>query len=130
SVRFFRTLSSAPATGAFARRRPSDRVPASRGPDRQKNGLKLNLTRLPHADPSARPGFALQKRKDQMLNLNRRRALGLMGAATGSLILPRMSFAQGARRSITIAVQKISNNNTLDVWYEQSNVGERVFFPN
>nr|WP_252869759.1 ABC transporter substrate-binding protein [Brucella pituitosa] len=34
------------------------------------------------------------------------------------------------RRSITIAVQKITNNNTLDIWNEQSNVGERVFFPN
>ncbi len=31
---------------------------------------------------------------------------------------------------MTIAVQKITNNNTLDVWNEQSNVGERVFFPN
>jgi peptide/nickel transport system substrate-binding protein len=27
-------------------------------------------------------------------------------------------------------VQKITNNNTLDIWNEQSNVGERVFFPN
>lgn len=31
---------------------------------------------------------------------------------------------------MTIAVQKITNNNTLDIWNEQSNVGERVFFPN
>jgi len=29
---------------------------------------------------------------------------------------------------VTIAVQKITNNNTLDIWNEQSNVGERVFF--
>lgn len=65
-----------------------------------------------------------------MLKLNRRRALGLMGAATGSLVLPRLSFAQGSRPSITVAVQKITNNNTLDIWAEQSNVGERVFFPN
>ena len=65
-----------------------------------------------------------------MLNLNRRRALGLMGAATGSLILPRMAFSQGKRPSITIAVQKITNNNTLDIWHEQSNVGERIFYPN
>ncbi len=62
--------------------------------------------------------------------ITRRHSLGLFGAAAGSLILPRRPFAQGARRSITIAVQKISNNNTLDVWHEQSNVGERVFFPN
>jgi peptide/nickel transport system substrate-binding protein len=65
-----------------------------------------------------------------MLSINRRGALGLIGAATGSLILPRMTFAQGKRPSVTIAVQKITNNNTLCVWNEQSNVGERVFFPN
>ncbi|MBC7148699.1 MAG: ABC transporter substrate-binding protein [Rhizobium sp.] len=65
-----------------------------------------------------------------MLSINRRGALGLIGATTGSLILPRMSFAQGKRPSVTIAVQKITNNNTLDIWNEQSNVGERVFFPN
>jgi len=62
--------------------------------------------------------------------INRRQSLGLFGAAAGTLILPRHVRAQGARRSITIAVQKISNNNTLDIWREQSNVGERVFFPN
>lgn len=65
-----------------------------------------------------------------MLSLNRRHALGLMGAAAGTLILPRMSFSQGKRPSVTVAVQKITNNNTLDIWNEQSNVGERVFFPN
>ena len=65
-----------------------------------------------------------------MMSINRRTALGLMGATAGSLILPRMAFSQGKRPSITIAVQKITNNNTLDIWNEQSNVGERVFFPN
>jgi peptide/nickel transport system substrate-binding protein len=65
-----------------------------------------------------------------MLNINRRRAIGLMGAAASTLALPRIGSAQGARRSITVAVQKITNNNTLDIWNEQSNVGERVFFPN
>ncbi|MBV2185561.1 MAG: ABC transporter substrate-binding protein [Rhizobium sp.] len=65
-----------------------------------------------------------------MLSINRRGALGLFGATAGSLILPRMTFAQGKRPSVTIAVQKITNNNTLDIWNEQSNVGERVFFPN
>lgn len=65
-----------------------------------------------------------------MLSINRRSALGLMGATAGSLILPRMAFSQGKRPSVTIAVQKITNNNTLDIWNEQSNVGERVFFPN
>ncbi|WHA44052.1 ABC transporter substrate-binding protein [Agrobacterium larrymoorei] len=65
-----------------------------------------------------------------MLSINRRHALGLMSAAAGSIILPRMSFSQSSRPSVTIAVQKITNNNTLDIWNEQSNVGERVFFPN
>ncbi|MBI1621646.1 ABC transporter substrate-binding protein [Aquamicrobium zhengzhouense] len=63
--------------------------------------------------------------------ITRRQSLGLLGgAAAGALILPHRLMAQGARRSITIAVQKISNNNTLDNWHEQSNVGERVFYPN
>lgn len=62
--------------------------------------------------------------------INRRHTLGLFGAAAGSLILPRGLRAQGQRREITIAVQKITNNNTLDIWNEQSNVGERIFFPN
>ncbi|NRP70053.1 Periplasmic dipeptide transport protein [Ensifer psoraleae] len=65
-----------------------------------------------------------------MLSITRRSALGLMGATAGSLILPRMAFSQGKRPSVTIAVQKITNNNTLDIWNEQSNVGERIFFPN
>lgn len=65
-----------------------------------------------------------------MLSITRRHTLGLFGATAGSLILPRMSFAQGKRPSVTIAVQKITNNNTLCIWNEQSNVGERVFFPN
>lgn len=62
--------------------------------------------------------------------INRRHTLALFGAAAGSLILPRHVMAQAPRRSITVAVQKITNNNTLDIWNEQSNVGERVFFPN
>ncbi|MHA7971563.1 ABC transporter substrate-binding protein [Rhizobium sp. CAU 1783] len=65
-----------------------------------------------------------------MLPITRRSALGLMGATAGSLILPRSVFSQGKRPSVTIAVQKITNNNTLDVWNEQSNVGERIFYPN
>jgi peptide/nickel transport system substrate-binding protein len=65
-----------------------------------------------------------------MLSLNRRHALGLLGATAGSVILPRFAIGQAKRPSITIAVQKISNNNTLCVYNEQSNVGERVFFPN
>jgi peptide/nickel transport system substrate-binding protein len=65
-----------------------------------------------------------------MISLNRRHALGLFGATAGSLVLPRFAIGQAARPSVTIAVQKITNNNTLCIWNEQSNVGERVFFPN
>jgi len=51
------------------------------------------------------------------------------GGVIGAAALPRFAVAQAdARPSITIAVQKISNSNTLEVLREQSNVGERVFF--
>jgi peptide/nickel transport system substrate-binding protein len=63
-----------------------------------------------------------------MVNITRRSALGMATAAAGSLILPRFSIAQSdTRPSITIAVQKISNTNTLDPLREQSNVGQRIF---
>ncbi|MEI5678480.1 ABC transporter substrate-binding protein [Mesorhizobium sp. CGMCC 1.15528] len=65
-----------------------------------------------------------------MLSLNRRSALGLLGATAGSIILPRIAMGQATRPSVTIAVQKITINGTLDIWNEGSNVGERVFFPN
>lgn len=65
------------------------------------------------------------------MQFTRRQSLSFLAAAGAStLILPRSLRAQGSRRSITIAVQKISNNNTLDNWDEQSNVGERIFYPN
>jgi peptide/nickel transport system substrate-binding protein len=61
--------------------------------------------------------------------ISRRGALGLGAAAAGTLVLPRFSIAAADNRpSITVAVQKITNTNTLDVLREQSNVGERVFF--
>ena len=48
--------------------------------------------------------------------------------AAASFVLPRFAIAQSDNRpSITIAVQKISNSNVLDVLREQSNVGERIF---
>jgi peptide/nickel transport system substrate-binding protein len=51
----------------------------------------------------------------------------LLGAAAAAL--PRFAIAQADQRpSISIAVQKISNSNTLEVLREQSNVGERIFF--
>ena len=58
-----------------------------------------------------------------MIAMPRRRAL-LGGAA---LALPRFAIAAGdTRPSITVAVQKISNSNTLDDLREQSNVGTRL----
>jgi peptide/nickel transport system substrate-binding protein len=58
--------------------------------------------------------------------ITRRTALA---AGASSLLLPSFAIAQSANRpSITIAVQKVSNSNTLDVLREQSNVGERVFY--
>ncbi len=56
--------------------------------------------------------------------LPRRAALGLAGAAA----LPRFAIGQSdTRPSITVAVQKISNSNTLEPLREQSNPGQRVF---
>ncbi|MBB3165158.1 peptide/nickel transport system substrate-binding protein [Rhizobium laguerreae] len=63
-----------------------------------------------------------------MVTFTRRGALGLATGVASSLILPRFSIAQADNRpSITIAVQKISNSNTLDTLREQSNVGQRIF---
>ena len=48
--------------------------------------------------------------------------------ATPAVALAAPAYAQADNRpSITIAVQKVSNTNTLEVLREQSNVGERVF---
>jgi peptide/nickel transport system substrate-binding protein len=64
-----------------------------------------------------------------MLIPSRRTTLRLGAAAIGASVLPRFAIAQSDNRpTITIAVQKVSNSNTLDVLREQSNVGERVFF--
>src|SRR5258708_35640742 len=64
-----------------------------------------------------------------MGDLSRRSALGIGAAAAGVFALPRFAIGQADNRpSITIAVQKVSNSNTLDVLREQSNVGERVFY--
>jgi peptide/nickel transport system substrate-binding protein len=58
-----------------------------------------------------------------MSKLPRRAALGLAAAAT----LPRFAIGQSdTRPTITVAVQKIANSNTLDCLREQSNVGTRM----
>ncbi len=47
--------------------------------------------------------------------------------SAGTLALPRFAIAQAdARPALTIAVQKISNSNTLETPREQSNVGFRI----
>jgi peptide/nickel transport system substrate-binding protein len=64
-----------------------------------------------------------------MTGLTRRHALALGAASASSLILPRFAIAQADNRpSITIAVQKIANSNTLETLREQSNVGTRTFY--
>jgi peptide/nickel transport system substrate-binding protein len=64
-----------------------------------------------------------------MSKLTRRTILKSGGVAASTLLLPRFAIAQGDNRpSVTIAVQKVTNSNVLDVLREQSNVGERVFF--
>jgi peptide/nickel transport system substrate-binding protein len=64
-----------------------------------------------------------------MTALTRRAALQIGTAALGASALQNFAIGQSDNRpSITIAVQKIVNSNTLDVLREQSNVGERVFF--
>ncbi|KAA2212906.1 ABC transporter substrate-binding protein [Teichococcus oryzae] len=61
-----------------------------------------------------------------MIDISRR---ALLGAGASALVLPRFALAQADNRpTISIAVQKISNSNTLEVLREQSNVGERIFF--
>ncbi len=59
-----------------------------------------------------------------MLHLPRRGFLAMAGAT--ALAAPRLSFAQGARPRLTIAVQKLATSNTLDPLTEQSNVGTRI----
>ena len=64
-----------------------------------------------------------------MTQVSRRSVLAGSAGLAGSLVLPRFAIGQADNRpSITVAVQKVSNSNTLDVLREQSNVGERVFF--
>jgi len=62
-----------------------------------------------------------------MTRLTRRAALAAGIAATGTAALPRFAIGQADNRpTITIAVQKISNTNTLSALREQSNVGTRI----
>ncbi len=61
---------------------------------------------------------------------SRRQSLILGAALAAPALLPRQVLAQGdSRRSITVAVQKIATSNTLEPMREQSNVGQRTFYP-
>jgi peptide/nickel transport system substrate-binding protein len=62
-----------------------------------------------------------------MTRISRRDSLKLAAGLAGSAALPRFAIAQSDTRPvITVAVQKISNSNTLDCLREQSNVGTRM----
>jgi peptide/nickel transport system substrate-binding protein len=68
----------------------------------------------------------LQSGEKTMLMPSRRAVL----AGAGALALPRFAIAQGdSRPALTIAVQKIATSNTLEPMREQSNVGQRSFYP-
>lgn len=60
-----------------------------------------------------------------MIDIPRRTALA---AAAAAAALPRLAIGQtqGHRPDIAVAVQKVSNSNTLDSLSEQSNVGTRL----
>jgi peptide/nickel transport system substrate-binding protein len=60
-----------------------------------------------------------------MTGMTRRAALG---ATLAAATLPRFAIAHADQRpTITVAVQKIANSNTLETAREQSNVGSRTF---
>jgi len=53
----------------------------------------------------------------------------ILAAGSGAFVLPRFAIAQVDQRPIvTVAVQKISNSNTLETPREQSNVGYRLSY--
>lgn len=61
---------------------------------------------------------------------SRRTIITSGAAAAGTLMLPRFAIGQGDDRpSIVVAVQKIATSNTLEPMREQSNVGQRIFYP-
>lgn len=62
-----------------------------------------------------------------MTRLTRRAALAGTAGIAAATALPRFAIGQADNRpTITIAVQKISNTNTLSALREQSNVGTRI----
>jgi hypothetical protein len=66
---------------------------------------------------------AIPARVELPMRLTRRNALTISAGAS----LPRFAIAQAdTRPTVTVAVQKIANSNTLDALREQSNVGTRM----
>jgi peptide/nickel transport system substrate-binding protein len=55
-----------------------------------------------------------------------RRRPFLLASAGAALALPRFALGQGQRPSVTVAVQKLANSNTLEPLRESSNVGTRL----
>jgi peptide/nickel transport system substrate-binding protein len=63
-----------------------------------------------------------------MIAITRRSLLSMSAATTAAFALPRLASAQsGERPAVTVAVQRISNSNTLEMLTEQSNVGARIY---
>lgn len=63
-----------------------------------------------------------------MTKFTRRSALKMAAASTASLAMPRLALGQSDDRpEVTVAVQGISNSNTLEMLREQSNPGGRIF---
>jgi peptide/nickel transport system substrate-binding protein len=59
--------------------------------------------------------------------IRRRHLLGAAAATTAATSLPRFAIGQSDNRpTITVALQKVANSNTLDGLREQSNVGTRT----
>jgi peptide/nickel transport system substrate-binding protein len=59
--------------------------------------------------------------------IRRRHLLGASAAAATAGALPRFAIAQSDNRpTVTVALQKVANSNTLDGLREQSNVGTRT----
>lgn len=62
-----------------------------------------------------------------MIKITRRGALKMATASAAALAMPRLALGQDDRPEVNVAVQVISNSNTLEMLREQSNVGTRIF---
>ncbi len=123
-----------PQGGDPRRRRLSDRVGARAVTFRRLRHLPV--TRRARPNIRRAPGAKVPRRGDKTSHVQRgfpclspSHPRGCRRDRVRRHSPSRFAIGQSdTRPSITIAVQKISNSNTLDVLREQSNVGERVFF--